>query len=1388
MEIPKGDVTQILKEPSPAQQQIWLQSELKGKGRTSHMALALEWASGPPDRAVLSRALRCLLDRHEALRTRCITVAGTPRLVVEPVGTDCPLSVKNLMTETKHGHDIDSGDRLANLAAREERAVRGELELVEQGLTQASFDLAAHLPVRATLVLASEGRHILFLEIHPIAADLQSLAVIGRDLAAIVHQGAALDAPALPSLSLSYADHAERQREWLSSDAADVQRAYWRQALAGVPELLELPTDRPRPIELDVRGGRVPVRLDGELSHSLAEFSLRAGCTLAETVLAGWALVLGRHSGQQDIVIGTPDTGRGRTAAERGERDNLVGPFAHLLALRIDLTPGPSAAELAGRVCEVVRRAREHSDLPLEEAVELMRPSRSLARASLFQVLYAWQEPVIGRGGDPRGDEAEMTYRLIPSGNSEFDFALSLRERDGRIEGVLEFATALFDTATAELYVRHLRQVLVQFAACPELPAAELSVMDESERQRVLVDFNDTFLAPTGTGLVERFQAQVALRPEQTAVVHCGERLTYASVDRRAERLAHALISRGVGSGKIVGLHAGLSVDMVVGILAVLKAGCAYLPLDPGLPAERLAEMVEDSGAAAVLSDAGAPPEGWVPAISPDRWLSLGSAESGVRITGVTPPASGGRHLARHAPRADHEPRAVVAVHPDDLAYVIYTSGSTGRPKGVAATHRGILNLLDHWQSAFGATPGLPSAMWPSFSFDASVQEFMLPLTTGGELHLVPQGVRDDPEALMVWLREHHIVDVLLPPAYVKWISEAPEERLAGVELRCIRTGLQPLPEDVLHRLERARPGLRIFNGYGPTETALYCTSYVDPGLLARRAPIGRPVSNMRTYVLDERLEPAPIGVTGELYIAGAGLARGYLNSPRLTAERFLPDPFVPGARMYRSGDLVRWLPEGNLLYVGRADHQLKLRGFRVEPGEIEAMLLEEPGVLAAAVLPDGDAGGEPYLVAAVVTKEAAHAAQVPNPRSTPQPRTPAQWRSALARRLPSHMIPSFFVELPQLPQTPNGKLDRTEVLALSRAARSSQVNQDSPRDHVEMRLYQIWQALLLHPDIGIRDSFFDIGGTSVSAIKLAYAIREEFGRSVPVKDLLLHPTIEELGGILRRDTASVPPSNLITFRSGLGGRGQVVCVHPAGGTAFCYLSLAKALPEALGIHGIQSRGINPGEDVLPTVDAMADAYLKLIEPLLGQPGPLVLTGLSYGGLVVHEMGRKLAVGGHDRLSVVLLDTPGTDDRAAKESVVPVDLAEFRSKLIRFNGMYPGIDDKQIEQYFHVYNHNRRTTVDHIASTTTARTVLMQASQGATDEELRMVREFWGRRAHGPFEVEAVGCGHWDMLESTEVPRIAARIQAELADLASDPGTAQETARNTAVNGPEGQA
>ncbi|MCB5906084.1 amino acid adenylation domain-containing protein [Streptomyces sp. SF28] len=1283
------------------QQRMWFLSQLPGAGEAYNEAMAFR-LRGPLDRHVLGRTLDALVRRHETLRSRLAEAGGEVVQYIDPPGTGFALVVEDL---------TGRADAEEHLAARQ----REELTT--------PFDLRRGPLGRARLLVLGERHHVLLLTMHHSVFDGWSMEVLYRELGLLYAASVSGIPDPLPEPVRQYADYARAQRAEAAGEEFAAQAAYWQQQLAGAPALLPLPADRPRPPEQDHHGGRVSFCLDEELTAALRSVARKSGGTLFVAVLTGWSVLLARLTGQSDIVVGTPTANRGH-----GDTKGLIGFFVNSLPLRVDLSGTPTAAAALKRVRGVVRGALDHQDLPFERIVELVNPPRSPAHTPLFQTMCAWVSDQQGMLTLPDIDVQPLD---IPDAAAKFDLALSVTETDGRVVGHLDYACALFDRATVERYAGHLRNLLTAMAEWPGTGIADLPLMDEEETRRLVADWDagrpaavlDASDAPDG--LVRRFDDQVRLRPDAPALV-CGDvRHSYAELDLRANRLAHALAARGAGPGQVVGVHAGRTAELVVGILGILKAGAAWLPLDPGQPAARLAAMAEDAAPALVLSDADDPP---------GPWPSLRAVEA-------------------EATREDAPDVRIPASQP---AYVIYTSGSTGRPKGVAVPHTAVLNLFDTWLARMGAEPGEASSAWSGIGFDASVHELLLPLTTGGTLHLVPDDLRGDPEALLAWMREHRIGQAFLPPAYVKWIDEDPARRLAGLRLRRLLTGVESLPEMALYRLTQHLPGLRVCYGYGPTEATLYSTAYYDPQPLERQCPIGRPLPGTRMYLLDDRLRPVPAGVAGEVYLGGAGLAQGYLHRPDLTEERFIADPFVPGERLYRTGDLARRLPDGNAEYLGRSDDQVKLRGFRIEPGEVEAAVLALDGVREAAVFADRDTDGQLRLVAGIGRGDA-------------PPRLPHEWRALLAARLPDYMIPALFVEVPSLPLNRSGKLDRAALVERARAAATTQVNVAGPRDHIELSLYQMWQEILLTEDIGISDSFFDLGGTSLSAIKMAHGVRERLGETVAVRDIMLHPTIEDLGGLIRRGAAGRPASNLIAFRAGSSGR-RVVCVHPGGGTAFCYLSLAKVLPDSVGLYGIQSPGVNPGESFLPSVEAMAEAYLRLIEPL--GDGPLVLTGLSYGGLVAHEMGRRLADAGRTGVSVVLLDTQATDDPAERAAVTPVDMAEFRDKLVRFNGMYPGIDDEQIEQYFRIYNHNRMTAREHVPARSAARLVLLQAAGGGADEAfLDAVRTFWHRRAGGGYHVEPVDCGHWEMLENTEAPLIAAVLERELERCAPPPVT-----------------
>jgi len=634
------------------------------------------------------------------------------------------------------------------------------------------------------------------------------------------------------------------------------------------------------------------------------------------------------------------------------------------------------------------------------------------------------------------------------------------------------------------------------------------------------------------------------------------------------------------------------------------------------------------------------------------------------------------------------------------------------------------------------------------FGFDASAWETFWPLATGGRLVIARPGGHFEPGYMANVVREQRVTALVFVPAMLQLFLEVEAVSLC-TDLTDVFSGGGELPPALARLFQQRLPHARLHNVYGPTETTVINSVWtLAPGdpVPALQLPIGRPIPNNRFYVLDERDQPVPIGVSGQLHIGGVGVARGYLGLAQLTAERFIDNPFVPGDRLYRSGDLARYRADGQVEFLGRNDFQVKLRGVRLELGEIEARLEAFVGIRAAVVLMVGDTAQNQRLVACCAVPEAVDEAAV---------------HAHLAATLPSAVLPSAYLWLDGLPLTANGKVDRVALTALAdQDLANRQVNLSSPRDHIELTLYQIWKSLLLAPQIGIRDNFFNVGGTSIAAIKMAHAIGEAFAVDVPIRVVIGHPTIEALGGWLRAGASpAAAQSNLIEFRRGAGQR-NVVCIHPAGGTAFCYLSLAKVLPDSVGVYGVQSPGLNPGEATEPTVEAMAEAYLRLIEPLSAQP--LVLTGLSFGGLVAYEMARRLTAAGKRQVTVVLLDTQGSDDPSFREQIGTVDMAEFRDKLVRFNGMYPGIEDAQVERYFHLYNHNRLAMAAYTCEPRAGRVVLIQAREGFSRQQLHELRGFWRRRAGDGYWVKLVNGGHWDMLESAEVHRVSQTLKHEL--------------------------
>jgi len=1022
-----------------AQQRLWFLSQLDGSGTTYHIPSAIR-LTGLLDRAALRRSLDRLLARHEALRTVFGSHDGQPQATLLPADLGFSLLEQDIDPSYEASH---------------------QLERYAEDEAHAPFDLSHGPLIRGRLIRQAAEEHVLLITQHHIVSDGWSRGIFLNELSTLYQAFAAGQQDPLPPLAIQYPDFAAWQREWLVGERLQTQVQYWRSQLADAPALLELPTDRPRPAQQSFAGASVEVLIDAELTLGLKRLSQQHGSTMYMIVLAAWAAVLSRLSGQQDVLIGTPTANR-----PREELELLIGFFVNTLALRIDLSGEPSVAELLARVRKTALAAQDHQDLPFEQVVEIVQPPRRLSHSPLFQVMLAWQN-----NDEGTLDLPGLQAQPLPAeqDSAKFDLVLELYEKGAAIAGHFSYATALFDATTIERQRGYLLSLLRAMVADVQQPVARIDLLSPAERTLLLDTWNRTEEAyPAECCIHELFEAQVRRTPDATALVQGEQQLSYAELNRQANQLAHRLIAVGVSPDSRVAICVERRPHLVVGLLAILKAGGAYVPLDPGYPAERLAELLDDAQPVVLLVDAaGRQALGDGVAV---RTLALDELQSDA-----------------DAEAAEHDPELRArGLDSTRLAYVIYTSGSTGKPKGVIVEHRQLANLVTWHVRQFGLVAGTRSAITAGIGFDASSWEIWPSLCAGGVLLLPPTTTARDPAAMLAWWHAESLeVSFLVTPL----VELAAGEALLRKPLRYLLTG-----GDRLKNCPVLAAGATLVNQYGPTETTVVATS--GQVSAADVLPsIGRPIANTRIYLLDAYRQPVPLGAAGELYIGGAGVARGYLNRPEWTAERFLDDPFhsKPGARMYRTGDLARYRSNGEIEFLGRNDQQVKVRGFRIEPGEIEARLAEHPAVREAVVVAREDGEDKRLVAYFTIRQEAAPDVD--------------ELRRHLARHLPEYMVPVAYVSLVQLPLTSNGKLDR-KALPAPDAKAFAQTAYSPPQGEVEQSLAAIWSELLGLERVGRHDHFFDLGGHSLLATQVMVRVQQRFSMELPLRVLFDAPTI----------------------------------------------------------------------------------------------------------------------------------------------------------------------------------------------------------------------------------------------------------------------------------------
>ena len=1151
-----------------AQERLWFLDQYEPNSPLYNVAVRV-CLRGVLNMEALEDSLSSLVARHESLRTTFNTTDGSPMQVI---GESRPF-------------DLQTVD-LREFPAEKREA---ELQRISSELAQRPFNLSTDLMIRAALVQLNTTEYDLLLTLHHIAFDGWSLGVLFRELAEYYRAYSTGATPNLPELPIQYADFAIWQRQWLQGKVLEREVSYWTKQLAGNLEFEQFPIDHPRPVRQTYHGGCEVLRLSAHLTESLKALGRCEGGSLFMVLLAAFQILLRRYTGHQDVLVGSVIANRNRL-----ELEGLIGFFVNTLVLRTDFSDNPTFRELLARVRATSLDAYDHQDLPFEKLVEVLQPERTPTHAPLCQVLFAYED------APPAPVELpELSLAIADEENSmaKFDLTVTIERREG-LRVSFKYNTDLFEAATIRQALGHYRRLLEAIVAGPAHPVDRLPMLTEEERRRLLLEWNATRCEYPELCVHELFEIQAERTPEATALVFEGWRLSYRELNQRANRLARHLRALGIGPEATVGICLERSPEAIVGLLGILKAGGAYVPLDPTYPRERLSFIVEDAGARVVLTI--------------KRWLDKLPRDGTTAVCLDNLPES----------VAPEELENIAAgVRPDNLAYVIYTSGSTGVPKGVEICHRGIVRLLvgvDYVQ----LTNQEVFLQLAPLSFDASTFEIWGALLHGATLVLFPERLPAAQDLGDVLRRQKVTTLWLTSSLFNAVIDEAPA---ALSSVRQLLVGGEALSAAHIRCALSALPETQLVNGYGPTESTTFACCYSIPRHLEEAAfsiPIGRPISNTQVYILDRQLELVPIGVVGELHIGGDGLGRGYLNRPDLTCEKFIANPFTDrlGDRLYKTGDLARYLPDGNIEFIGRLDDQIKIRGYRIEPGEIEAALTQHPAAKAAAVIARQVQPTEKSLVSYVVPKEG-------------QALTSQGLQTFLRQKLPQYMMPAQFMFVASLPLTPNGKVDRQALPAPEAVELASRPKFVVPRDGVESKLLEIWQTVLGNQPISMADNFFELGGHSLLASKLFVRIEKTFGQKLSIAALFQAPTIEQLAAALRNES-QLARSPQVTPIQPEGSRPPFFCI----GAGPLLRSLAFGLGSEQPFLGL---GLGEAEvRELPTPFRLEDMAASLIKKmrLLQPKGPYSLGGWCMDGVVAYEIAQQLQAQGERVALVVLFD------------------------------------------------------------------------------------------------------------------------------------------------------
>jgi amino acid adenylation domain-containing protein len=1153
---------------APGQEQVWFHSQLAGGAPTYNESVTIH-KRGPLDPVILGRCLNEIVRRHEIWRSAFPMSDGKVVQRIEPT-----LHVPLPFIDLSH---LPTEERAAE-------AVRIAAEDVRR-----PFDLNKAPLFRVCLVRCNHDYHRVYLTLHHLVFDGVSIyRVLVRELAALYNAYSDGQPSPLPELAVQYANYALWQQNHLAGGRHADQMKYWRETLSEHPPSFELPTDRPRPIAPTWQGGMETCTIPARLVEPLKEIGKSEGVTPYMIFLAAFQVLLYRYSGQDEIIMG--GTTNTRT---RPEFEPLIGYFLNTVVFRTQVGPDLSFREFLGRVKTTVLGALAHSDIPFDAIVRELAPKRGPSRHPLFQVLFSMRPPFVDFP-----DGWDVTDMEVHSGTSNFDLFVEFSEHPEGLAGRVVYNRDLFDRATIQRLLGHFQVLLEELATNPDQSVSQVNLLSEQERHKLLVDWNDTSKNYPSLSIHELFEAQVERSPDHPALVFGGRRLTYAELNARSNKLAHYLCENGAASGSLVGIYMERSFEMVVALVAVLKSGAAYVPYDPELPPSRLKMMLEDSRPVTVLTQ-----QKLIGDLADYAGKTLALDTSGELID--RQPSSNPRIL----------------VEPRDAIYAIYTSGSTGVPKAAINTHEAVTNRILWMQDQYPIQASDRVLQKTPYSFDVSVWEFFWPIITGATLVIAEPGGHKDPAYLANLISAEGITTIHFVPSMLREFLETPNLANCGSLKRVFASG-EVLPPDLRQKFYRLLEA-ELHNLYGPTEAAVDVTYWdcANP-MPCATVPIGRPIANVKAYILDRHLAPVPIGVAGELHLGGVAIARGYLNRPELTAERFIPDPFDKNshARLYKTGDRARFLADGNIEYLGRLDNQVKLRGFRIEFGEIESTILQSDQVQSAVVTLHEASPIDKCLIAYVVPAVSGLDSQA--------------IRTFLKQRLPDYMIPSHFVFLESLPVLPNGKVNRGGLPVPQHWTAAPQEQYTAPNDSIERQLVDIWEALLGTRPIGVNHNFFDLGGHSMLLARLLFQMERTFGKRLSMATVFQKPTIAELADLLRDEKARTQPYRVIPIQAE-GTRPPFICL----GAGPYFLPLARHLGSDQPLLGVDLTQLETNRLPAPVRLQEIAAYVAKAIREFQPHGPYYLGGWCLYGVLMYEVAQQIVADGGEVALLVMIDS-----------------------------------------------------------------------------------------------------------------------------------------------------